>query len=366
MPRIMTTRRQALKMLAGGAGILSDPAIIRPASAAENVVNVTTYDKFVPQSFIDQFQKDTGIEVRIRLTDDQAKQFNVLVAEAGNPTTDIATISGHRVSSYVSRDMLEAIDTSRLKNLGNITSRYQNTPQLVINGGTYGVPLVAAFYPLTRNTQYTKPSDTWGIMFDEQYKGMTTYIIEDFLSIVMFYQGNDGDFVKYVNQPDAAQAAMNQARDLLIQKKHMVKRYYEAGVEVQQMFVNEDVYLAEAWSGPASKLILDNYPIEISVPKEGTIGYFHCFNIVKNAKNADNAYKFIDAMLSSKEIGAEITRNSGFTSTLAGVDTVLNDRERAALSVPQDQLERVQFYNPVNREMLNKMLDKAIAEVKAA
>ncbi len=79
------TRRSAMKLLAAGAGVLAAPSILRPAFAQSKVVNITTYDKFVPQSFIDQFQKDTGIEVRIRLTDDQGKQYNLLTAEGPHP-----------------------------------------------------------------------------------------------------------------------------------------------------------------------------------------------------------------------------------------------------------------------------------------
>ena len=59
----------------------------------------------------------------------------------------------------------------------------------------------------------------------------------------------------------------------LIKHKDMVRKYYDAGSEVQQMFINEDIYLAHSWSGPAAKLIIDGHPIQLSVPKEGTFGF---------------------------------------------------------------------------------------------
>ena len=107
-------------------------------------------------------------------------------------------------------------------------------------------------------------------MFDPQYKGLTSYIVSDFLTIVMHYLGHDGDFVSYVGKPEEAQKATNEARDFLIKHKDMVRKYYDAGSEVQQMFINEDIYLAHSWSGPAAKLIMDGHPIKLSVPKEGT------------------------------------------------------------------------------------------------
>lgn len=360
------TRRSTLKLLAAGTGILAAPSIIRPAFAQEKVVNITTYDKFVPQEFIDQFQKDTGIEVRIRLTDDQGKQYNLLSAEGSAPSTDIVTVTGHRLSQFIKAKLLSPLDTGRLKNWGNLASAYKGAPQLTVDGSTYGVPLLAGFEGLARNTEYTKASDSWSIMFDEEYKGLTTYIISDFLSVTMLYQGNDGDYVIYEGKPEEAQAATDKARDFLIEKKGQVRKYYDAGSEVQQMLVNEDAYVAQAWSGPAAKLIMDGHPIELTVPKEGTYGFLYSFNVVENAPNAEAAYTFLDAILSSPEIGAAMTRQSGFASAFAGVENVLNDRERAANALPAEQMERIKFFSPLNRDMKNDMVDKASAEIKAA
>ncbi|QCI99346.1 extracellular solute-binding protein [Agrobacterium larrymoorei] len=362
----VTTRRSTLKLLAAGTGMLAAPGLIRSASAQSKVVNITTYDKFVPQSFIDQFQKDTGIEVRIRLTDDQGKQYNLLSAEGATPSTDIVTVTGHRLSQFISSNLLSPLDTGRLKNWDKLASAYKGAKQLTIDGSVYGLPLLAGFEGLARNTDYTKPSDTWGTMFDDEYKGLTSYIITDFLSLTMLYQGNDGDYVTYEGKKDVAQAATNKARDFLIANKDKVRKYYDAGSEVQQMFLNEDVYIAQAWSGPTAKLIMEGHPIELSVPKEGTYGFLYSFNVVKNAPNADAAYTFLDAILSSPEIGASMVRQSGFASAFDGVDKILNDRERAAMALPQDQVERIKFFSSINRAMKNELIDRAAAEIKAA
>ena len=366
MTAFEANRRSTLKLIAAGAGLLAAPAIIRPARAQSKVVNITTYDKFVPQSFIDQFQKDTAIEVRVRLTDDQGKQYNLLAAEGAKPTTDIVTVTGHRLSQFMASDLVAPLDTGRIKNWGRLAGAYKGAPQLTVDGKTYGVPLLAGFEGMVRNTQYTKPTDTWGYMFDGEFKQLTSYIISDFLAIIMKYQGNDGDFVTYEGKAEIAQAATDKARDFLIANKDKVRKYYDAGSEVQQMFLNEDVYLAQAWSGPAAKLIMDGHPVELSIPKEGTYGFIYSFNVVKNAPDADAAYTFLDAILASPEIGAAMTRQSGFASAFEGVDGVLSDKERAALALPQEQMERIQFFSPINRKMKNDMIDKATAEIKAA
>jgi spermidine/putrescine transport system substrate-binding protein len=358
-------RRTALKLLGGTA--LAMPFIIRPSSswAQSGVLNVTTYDKFLPEEFVEKFQKDTGIEVRIRLTDDQGKQYNLLSAEGGNPSTDIVTVAGHRLAQFIDSKLLAPLDTGRIDNWKNLNPAYQDATWARINGDLWGLPILAGYEGLARNIDYVQDAESWEVMFDPQYKGLTSYILNDFLSITMQYLGHDGDFVSYIGKPEEAQKATNEARDFLIKHKDMVRKYYDAGSEVQQMFLNEDIYLGHSWSGPAAKLIADGHPIQLSVPKEGTFGFVYTLNVVNNAPNAENAYKFLKAILETPEVGASMTRQSGFSSTISGVGDLLTERERLASTLPQDQLDRIVFFSSLNRNMKNEMLDRAMAEVKA-
>lgn len=359
---ISGTRRAAIAILAAG---VAAAGLAGAASAQGKVLNITTYDKFIPQAFLDKFQQDTGIEVRIRLTDDQGKQYNLLTAEASQPTTDIVTVTGHRLSQFIDGNLLEPLDTARLSNWGKLAPTYAGAPQMSRDGQVWGVPILAGYEALARNTELTEPSDSWGIMFDPKYKGMTSYILSDFFSIVMLWQGNDGDFVTYENRAEA-EAAAAEAERFLIEQKPMVRKYYDAGAEVQQMFVNEDIVLAQSWSGPIAKLIMDGFPVELSIPKEGTYGFLYSFNIAKGAPNADAAYQFLDALMGDPEAGVEMTRETGYASTFAGVTEQLSEQERNALILPDEQLARITFFSPVNRDMKNEIIDAAVARIKAA
>jgi len=121
MTKFITNRRQFIKSSAAGAALVAAPAYLRSTAArASGVVNVWTYANFIPDDFKAEFEKDTGIEIQIRLVDDQGKQFNLLAAEAPNPTADIVTVAGHRFLQFISSDLLAPLDTDRLKNWGNI------------------------------------------------------------------------------------------------------------------------------------------------------------------------------------------------------------------------------------------------------
>ena len=121
--------------------------------------------------------------------------------------------------------------------------------------------------------------------------GQTAYTIQDMMSVVMLYLGYDGNMIAYKDDPEKAAQVVEEARDFLIEHKPMVRKYYDAGAEVQQMFVNQDVVLAHAWNGPISTLIMDGFPVDMTIPKEGTYGFVYTLNVVNKAPNPDNAYK---------------------------------------------------------------------------
>lgn len=366
MIRMPITRR---KLVVGtGATLLSAPAILRATSARaqSKVVNIMTYDKFVPEDFKAQFEKDTGIEIRIKLTDEQGKQFNMLAAEAPNPSTDIVTVAGHRFHQFLNSDLLEPLDLDRITNWTTVNEVYRNAPWLKIRDQIWGIPILMGCTGMTRNIEQVESGESWEVMFDPKYKGLTAYILPDFIEIVMQYLGYDGNFVAYIDKPEEGQAAINAARDFIIEHKDMVRKFYDGNAEAQQMFLNEDVYVAQTWSGAPAKLIMEDFPVRFSVPKEGGFGFVYNYNIAKNSPNLDNAYQFLDALLVWKGMGATLTRETGFVSTFAGVEADLTEKERAASSFSQKELESIHFYRSENADMKYEMIDRAVAEIQAA
>lgn len=368
MSKSTITRRGMLKATAAAGAILAAPSLILPRKArASGEVNIWTYDGFVPEGFKEKFESDTGIELRIRLVDDQGKEFNLMAAEAPNLSADIVTVAGHRFRQFIDSDLLEPIDTGRLPNWGNINPVYTESDWVVINDSKWGVPILMGSEGLAYNTNYVKPeqAQSWSVMFDPEFKGQTAYIIQDFMSCTLLYLGYDGNMISYLDKPEEAKAAVNHVRDFLIEHKDMVRKYYDSGAEVQQMFVNEDIYLAHSWSGSAAKLIMDGFPLRYVIPEEGSFAFVYTLNMAKDAKNRDNAYTFLNALIADKANGTEMTQSTGFVSTLKGAEEGLSESEKAASSLSQAELERLVFFRAEANEMKYDLLDRAVEEVKA-
>jgi spermidine/putrescine transport system substrate-binding protein len=370
MTQMHYSRRQLLKTAGlAAAGGLAMPYLMRsPAHAQGSVVNVWTYANFLPQSFIDQFQRETGIEVRIRLVDDQGAQFNLMAAEASNPTADIVTIASHRFKQFVSSDLLAPLDTDRLPNWNSVNPVFRESDWISIDGKKWGMPILTGADALCYNTEMVTPeeADSWMIMFDPKFKGLVTYEIQGFFSSLILAMGNDGNMVEYLGNEAKAREVVNAARDMMIKHKGMVRKYVTSGPESQQMFINQEVAVAQAWSGPFAKMIMEGFPLDVNIPKEGGYAFVYNLNVANNGPNAENAYKLLDAILASPGVGTEMVRASGFASTIDGADAGLSELEKRAVAFSPRDLERLIFIRSEANDLKWPLIDAAVEQVKAA
>ncbi len=368
MTKLILNRRKFIgtAMMTGAA--LASPAYLRRAHAAGGEVNIWTYNNFVPDAFKEQFESETGIKVNVRLVDDQGKQFNLLAAEQPNPTVDIVTVAGHRFLQFIDSELLAPLDTARLSNWGSINPVYSESDWSTINDNKWGAPILSGMEIFAYNTDLVSPDEakTWDTLFSDKYAGQTAYVLQDMMSIVMLKMGYDGNMVAYMDNPDEAARIVDEARDYLIANKAKVRKYYDGGAEVQQMFVNQDIACACAWNGPVAALMNDGFPVAMSIPQEGSYGFVYTYNVAKNAPNVDNAYTFLDAILASGEIGAEMSRASGFISTYKDASQHLTETERASTSFPEEELANMRFFRAEANEMKYKLVDPAVEQVKAA
>lgn len=366
MIKTKISRRSLLKTGAAATTALATPMIFSPAYAASGTVNVWTYANFLPDDFKEEFERESGIKIRERLVDDQGKEFNLMVAEASEPTADVVTIAGHRFRQFIDSELIKPLDVERLKNWSGVNTVYSEADWTIVEGNKWGVPILAGAEVLAYNSELVTAEEarSWDIMFSDKFAGQTAYILQDLMSIVMLYLGYDGNMIGY----DAAKAkeAVEAAKAFLIEQKPKVRKYYDSGAEFQQMLINQDIAVGHAWSGPVSKLIMDGFPAVMTIPKEGSYGFVYNYNVVNNGPNPDNAYTFLDALLARPEIGANMTKASGFISTFAGSAEHLTDLEKAAASFTQEELDALQFFRADNNELKYDLVDPAVEEIKAA
>lgn len=362
-------RRRLLTTAAAGAGLLASPAYLRRAQAQTGgELNIWTYAGFIPDDFLAQFQSETGIRINVRLVDDQGKQFNLLAAEAPNPSADIVTVAGHRYIQFIETELLAPMDTGRLTNWDKINPLFSEGDWGTINDQKWGAPILSGAEILAYNTDYVQPEEvrTWNTLFSEKYANRNAYLLGDMMSIIILMNGHDGNMIAYLDDEAEAARIVTQARDFLMEHKPSVRNYYDSGAEIQQMFVNQEVEIAHAWNGPIASLMNQGFPVEMTIPDEGTYGFVYTMNITNNAPNADNAYLFLNALLASPEIGAEISRSSGFISTYKDAQNFMSDMEKKSTSFPEEQLATMQFFRAEGNDLKYSLIDPAVQQIKAS
>ena len=119
-------------------------------------------------------------------------------------------------------------------------------------------------------------------------------------------------------------------------------------------------------SSATSTVMAEGFPVSMTIPKEGSYGFVYTYNIANNAPNADNAYTFLNAVLASPEVGAAMTKASGFISTFKGADQYLTDAEKAATSFTDEELAGMKFFRAEANEMKYGLVDPAVEAIKAA
>jgi spermidine/putrescine transport system substrate-binding protein len=369
MSKLIWNRRKFISTTAMSGLALASPAYLRSSSAQTGgEVNIWTYNDFVPAAFKDQFEAETGIKVNVRLVDDQGKQFNLLAAEAPNPTVDIMTVAGHRFLQFIENDLLAPLDTDRIANWDKINPTFSESDWATINDHKWGAPILSGMEVLSYNTDLVsaEQAKSWNTLFSDEFSGQTAYVLQDMMSVVMLMLGYDGNMVEYMDDPVRAAEIVEEAKQFLIANKPLVRKYYDGGAELQQMFVNQDIALAQSWNGPAAALINDGFPLAMTIPEEGSYGFVYTYNIANNAPNADNAYTFLNAILSSPEIGAAMTKASGFISTYKDSSQYLTEVEKQSTSFTDEELSNLQFFRAEANELKYSLVDPAVEAIKAA
>jgi spermidine/putrescine transport system substrate-binding protein len=334
------TRRHFVASATALGGALAMPATIgRAQSAGElNILGTNVTEPNGP--LIKKFMQETGIKVNVRGSTETGMHATILSQE--QEITDLINNPSQGLWSIVKLDLLQPIDDSRLDGLDRINPIYV-TERDLFNGKRIAVPMALSWAMLaTRTTEVPeKDAESWAAVFENKYAGRVTLRPGGALQAALAYIGKYDAFSKYTGDEPALRAALKEARDFIIARKKNYLRWYEEKAEVQQMFAADEIAVAHSLMAIAVPLAQNDSTIRARTPKEGAQGNVRNLSIVKNAKNLDNAYKFINFMLKNKDTPAMVARWSGGPSTFKDSTTGLTEKEALWYQYSDDILGRI-------------------------
>jgi len=129
----------------------------------------------------------------------------------------------------------------------------------------------------------------------------------------------------------------------LAEIKGNVVTFYKRSSELINLFKMGEVWVAPVARFAWGRLLATGLPLKWVVPKEGMIGFLNTVSIVKGAKNLENAYKYIDFILSEKVQYAE---------AMDLVDSPINKNVKVPkeiaekLTYGEDHIKSLIFFDP--------------------
>lgn len=260
--------------------------LVLPAAAlADEVVNVFNWYDYIDESVFEQFTEETGIQVNdMYFTTNEEMMVQV---EANPGAFDVCFPSEYIVERMLEKDLLAEINYDNVPNFQYTLESLQNPSYDPDNA--HSVPYMWGTVGILYNTTMVwEPVDSWGILWDTRYKNNVFMLdsIRDSMGITLKYLGYS------MNTRDIT--ALEAAKTKLIEQKNagIVKAYQVD--ETKDKMVAGEAALAVMWSGDAQYAIDLNPDLAYAIPQEGSNVWVDCMVIPKDAKNKENAEKFIN------------------------------------------------------------------------
>ena len=278
---------------AGASG--TDSAASGSADGGE--LYVYNWGEYIDEDVISQFEDETGITVVYDLFETNEEMYPVI--EAGAVNYDVVCPSDYMIQKMRENDLLAELNFDNIPNIAQIDPAYMEMSQAFDPENKYSVPYCWGTVGILYNTRLLEelgvPAPTkWADLWDERLSG--EILMQDSVrDAFMVALKKDGYSMNSESKDE-----LEQAKQELIDQKPLVQAYVID--QVRDKMIGGEAAVGVIYSGEmlyiqdeVANLGLD-YDLEYVIPEEGTNLWLDSWVIPKNAKNKENAEKWIDFM----------------------------------------------------------------------
>ncbi len=292
---IPLTLAAAAAVMMTGCGGASGSGGADSSSGESDVLYVYNWGEYIDEDVITQFEEETGIKVTYDPFETNEEMYPVI--EKGAVNYDVVCPSDYMIQKMIENDLLAEINFDNVPNYSQIDPAYIEMSKAFDAENKYSVPYcwgtVGIIYNTSRLAELgVEPPTSWADLWDERLNGeiLMQDSVRDAFMVSLKKNGH--------SMNTANEAELQAAKEELIAQKPLVQAYVidqvrdkmiggEAAVGV--IYSGELLYIQEE----VESLDLD-YSLEYVLPEEGTNLWLDSWVIPKNAKNKENAEKWID------------------------------------------------------------------------
>lgn len=289
------------------------------APAESKVLNVYNWPDYIAENMISDFEKETGIKVNYQTFETNEALNAKLVA--GNSGYDIVVPGAMFAQSQIESKLLRPLDKEQIPNYKNLDQNIMGKLNLVDPGNQHLIPWGWSFNTVGINVEKVKaalgdtpiPANSWELVFNPEYTSKLkscgiAYLDSptEILPAAMHYLGKPAFSLDTADHQAAGEMLAKVRPDIRMFTNTMIDD-----------LVSGNACVVSGWAGDiniARATAIENQSeetIEALVPSIGGIVFFDNLAVPADAKNFDNAMKFINYFL-RPEVSAQLTKEMSY------------------------------------------------------
>lgn len=254
---------------------------------ANGEVVVFNWGEYIDEAVIKMFEEEYDIEVVYDEFTENEDMYPII--NIGEVNYDVVCPSDYMISRMIQENLLAELNYDNIPNIKNIDPEYLKSAEDFDPGNKYAVPYCWGTVGILYNkTMVDGEITSWSSIFDEKYSQNILMIdsVRDGMGIALKYLG--------YSMNTAEKSQLEEAKQLLIKQRPLVQGYFVD--EVRNKMIGEEAALGVIYSGEAIYTQRENANLVYVVPEEGSNVWIDGWVIPKNAKNKENAEKWINFM----------------------------------------------------------------------
>lgn len=296
-------------------------------AAAEGQLQLFNWGDYTSPKLLEKFEAETGIKVTV--TDYDSNDTALAKVEAGGQGFDLVVPSANYVPIWVEKGLIQKLDLSRLPNHKNIAAEWVDVPW--DPGRNYTVPWQWGSTGVAVNSDaYSGDINTSAIFLDPPPelvgKVNVTPEMNDVMSLAIMYVGGE---------PCTEDVeVLKKARDALLAAK---PKWQSMDYGMTEKMAANDVMASVYWNGAIFRARLQNSKVKYGYPKEGYPLWMDSAALLTDAKNVDEAYKFLNFIM-EPENAAMISAFARYANGIAGSEAFMREdmKDAPEINVPEE------------------------------
>jgi putative spermidine/putrescine transport system substrate-binding protein/spermidine/putrescine transport system substrate-binding protein len=342
-PRTGSTRRA---VLAGSAGALAAPFVIRGAAAQAKELRLLVWEGYAEKAWVEPFEAATGARCKISYVGSADEMFAKMVGSRGEDF-DVVSFDTSAFARYINADLLQPVDLAKVPRAANILPEFREVAPIMRGETRYGVPFAWGSLPLVYDADaFPTPPESWEVMWDPQYaqQMISQDDANNCITLGAIVTGAADPF----NLSDADLARITAK---MIEQKGLLLTYYAGFDDGVSIFASSGIKLMYSMGEPQVPALREKgVNAALTIPKEGAIGWLDCWTISRGAKDVELAHAWIDRCM-DPAVGAYLSEKLGYgnvTNAEVNGSSGLTYGDRLIwLQTPEDIEKRVKVWNEI-------------------